>query len=226
MQTVIVTGATSGLGLEIKNYLAKNNFEVISISRRKVDSDSHYSCDISNFAGLREIYQDLQKKGQRVYGLINCAGIASMNLALTTPETITQKILTVNLQGTIFCNQVFTPLLIRNGGGRIINFSTIAVQLGLAGESIYIASKAGVEGFSRAFAREVANFGITVNCIAPGPIKTNLLRGISDEQIEKIVSQQIIKRTMSENDVSKMVDLLLSDSSANITGQVLHLGGV
>ena len=149
-----------------------------------------------------------------------------MNLALTTPETITQKILTVNLQGTIFCNQVFTPLLIRNGGGRIINFSTIAVHLGLARDSIYIASKAGVEGFSRAFAREVANFGITVNCIAPGPIKTNLLRGISDEQIEKIVSQQIIKRTMSENDVSKMVDLLLSDSSANITGQVLHLGGV
>ena len=160
MQTVIVTGATSGLGLEIKNYLAKNNFEVISISRRKFDSDSHYSCDISNFAGLREIYQDLQKKGQRVYGLINCAGIASMNLALTTPETITQKILTVNLQGTIFCNQVFTPLLIRNGGGRIINFSTIAVQLGLAGESIYVASKAGVEGFSRAFAERWLTSGL------------------------------------------------------------------
>ena len=72
----------------------------------------------------------------------------------------------------------------------------------------------------------MANFGITLNCIEPGQFKTNLLRGISDEQIEKIVSQQIIKRTMSENDVSKMVDLLLSDSSANITGQVLHLGGV
>ena len=187
MQSVIIIGATSGLGLEISNDLQASGFKVISISRRHMDLPDHYSCDIRNFKSMRMIYSELLKKEEKIYALINCAGIASMNLAITTPDSVTEKILAVNLQGTIFANQIFAPLLIRNGEGRIINFSTIAVRLGLAGESIYVASKAGVEGFSRSFANEVAKFGITVNCIAPGPIRTNLLKGISDVQIKNIV---------------------------------------
>ena len=91
-----------------------------------------------------------------------------MNLAVTTPPSMTQKLIQTNLAGTIHCCQLFAPLMIRKKAGSIINFSTIAVTLGLKGESIYAASKAGVEGFSRAFAREMADFDIRVNCIAPG----------------------------------------------------------
>ena len=84
--------------------------------------------------------------------------------------------------------------MLRQKYGSFINFSTIAVALALKGESVYVASKAGVEAFSRSFAREMSDFNIRVNCIAPGPIKTDLLRGITDTQIEKITSQQIIQK--------------------------------
>jgi 3-oxoacyl-[acyl-carrier protein] reductase len=157
--------------------------------------------------------------------VINAAGIASMNLAVTTPPSMTQKLIQTNLVGTIHCCQLFAPLMIRRKAGSIINFSTIAVALGLKGESIYAASKAGVEGFSRAFAREMADFDIRVNCVAPGPIKTDLLKGVSDEQIEAIVSQQIMPKIFQPGDVCDLCEFLLSPQSKSVSGQVLHVGG-
>ena len=115
--------------------------------------------------------------------------------------------------------------MLRNKAGSIINFSTIAVALGLKGESIYAASKAGVEGFTRAFAREMADFNVNVNCIAPGPINTNLLKGITSTQIKKIVSQQIIPKQFTADTVSDLVELLLDERSQSLSGQVLHVGG-
>ena len=123
-------------------------------------------------------------------------------------------------------NQVFSPLIIKgNKGGRIINFSTIAVSIGLKGESIYCASKAGVETFSRIFANELSTFKITVNCIAPGPIRTNLLKGVNDQQIKAIVERQIIKKEMKSENVIEIIRLILDKNSINLTGQVFHLGG-
>ena len=106
-----------------------------------------------------------------------------------------------------------------------MNFSTIAVSLGLKGESVYAASKAGVEGFTRSFAREMADFNINVNCIAPGPIDTSLLKGITTNQINKIVSQQIIPKQFSPDAICDLVELLLDDRSNSLSGQVLHVGG-
>jgi 3-oxoacyl-[acyl-carrier protein] reductase len=116
--------------------------------------------------------------------------------------------------------------MIRAKAGAIINFSTIAVPLGLKGESVYVASKAGVEGFSRTFAREVSAFGINVNCIAPGPIDTELLKGISEEQKAEIVSRQVIQKNYSPDAVSDLVEILLDSRSSALSGQVLHVGGV
>lgn len=148
-----------------------------------------------------------------------------MNLALTTSEGAVQRIVQTNLVGTIYCCQMFAPLLIRERRGLIVNFSTIAVALALKGESVYAASKAGVESFSRVFAREVADFNIRVNCIAPGPIRTDMLRGISDEQIEAIVAQQVISRAFEKADVCDLVELLMDEKSASISGQILRVGG-
>jgi 3-oxoacyl-[acyl-carrier protein] reductase len=116
--------------------------------------------------------------------------------------------------------------MLRNKTGTIINFSTIAVALGLKGESIYAASKAGVEGFTRSFAREMTDFNINVNCIAPGPIDTDLLKGISVAQIKKIVSQQIIPKQFTPDSISDLVELLLDKRSNSLSGQILHVGGV
>ena len=189
---IIVTGGTSGIGYEITRSLRAEGENVVTLSRRELPEDkNHISCDLTDYSSLKKAYKLISSRNENVYALINCAGIASMNLALTTPPEVTKKIINTNLIGTIFSNQIFSPLIIKaNKGGRIINFSTIAVSIGLKGESIYCASKAGVETFSRVFANELSAFEITVNCIAPGPIRTNLLKGVSDQQIKAIIDNK------------------------------------
>ena len=222
---IIVTGGSSGLGKFIAQSLENDNHKVIRISRRSSNFENHLNCDIRNYEDLRKTYKKIKDLGEPVFALINCAGIASMNLALTTPKNVIENIINTNLIGTIYTNQVFAPLIIRSGKGRIINFSTIAVSIALEGESVYSASKAGVECFSKVFAKELANFRITVNCIAPGPIRTNLIRGINEVQIKNILKNQIIKKEFNHQDVFDIVKLILSPDSSSLTGMVFPVGG-
>ncbi|MFL2938853.1 MAG: SDR family NAD(P)-dependent oxidoreductase [Opitutales bacterium] len=223
---IIVTGASRGLGRAVADRLISSGREVLSLSRTSegAPGDS-VTCDVSDYEAVKAVAQSLRKEKPEIEGLVNAAGIASMNLAVTTPPSMTQKLIQTNLAGTIHCCQLFAPLMIRKKAGSMINFSTIAVALGLKGESIYAASKAGVEGFSRAFAREMADFDIRVNCIAPGPIKTDLLKGVSDEQIDAIVAQQILPKLFLPDDVADLCEFLLSPQSQSLSGQVLKVGG-
>ena len=223
---IVVTGSSRGLGLAICERLNSLGVDVFGVSRDISNANfPSISCDVSSYEEVKKVALVIKKEGKKVSGLINAAGIASMNLAVTTPPNISQKILEVNLLGTIFCCQLIAPLMMRNKYGSIINFSTIAVPLGLKGESVYVASKAGIEGFSRSFAREAADFNVRVNCIAPGPINTDLLKGVSSEQIDRIVSQQVIPKQFIPSDVCDLVELLLDDKSASLSGQVLNVGG-
>ncbi|OUU12880.1 MAG: 3-oxoacyl-ACP reductase [Verrucomicrobia bacterium TMED40] len=223
---IIVTGASRGLGRAVAERLIFSGREVLSLSRTSegAPGDS-VTCDVSDYEAVKAVAQSLRKEKREIEGLVNAAGIASMNLAVTTPPSMTQKLIQTNLAGTIHCCQLFAPLMIRKKAGSIINFSTIAVTLGLKGESIYAASKAGVEGFSRAFAREMADFDIRVNCVAPGPIKTDLLKGVSDEQIDAIVAQQILPKLFLPDDIADLCEFLLGPQSQSLSGQVLKVGG-
>ena len=223
---IVVTGASKGLGRAICDRLIEKNIDVFGLARNVEDVPfASMSCDVSSYESVKVVVQHLTKEGFKVTGLVNAAGIASMNLAVTTPQSVAQKIINTNLLGTIYCCQLVAPLMLRNKQGSIINFSTIAVALGLKGESIYAASKAGVEGFTRSFAREMADFNVKVNCIAPGPIDTSLLKGITAEQINKIVSQQIIPKQFKPDAVADLVELLIDSRSDSLSGQVLHVGG-
>ena len=223
---IVVTGASKGLGRDICDRLIRNGLEVIGVSR---DSSQlpfeSIDCDVSSLEDVKDLSKFLKGTGRQVSGLVNAAGIASMNLALTTPLETAKRIVETNLLGTIYMCQAIGPLLVRNKGGSIINFSTIAVSLALSGEAVYVASKAGVEGFTRTFAREMAGFYVRANCIAPGPIETGLIKGVSETQINRIVSQQIIPKQFSPSDVSDLVELLLDPRSGSISGQVLNVGG-
>ena len=170
--------------------------------------------------------KEVKRMKKNVTAFINAAGVASMNMAVTTDESTVQKLIQTNLVGTIYCCQLFAPIMLRQKQGSFINFSTIAVALALKGESVYAASKAGVESFSRTFAREMADFNVRVNCIAPGPIRTDLLRGITDTQIEKITSQQVIQKQFQKSNVCDLVELLLDEKASSLSGQVLNVGGV
>jgi 3-oxoacyl-[acyl-carrier protein] reductase len=223
---ILVTGASKGLGRALCDRLISKGTAVFGLART-VDGLPFPSmaCDVSSYEEVKAVARRLKKEGAKVDGLVNAAGIASMNLAVTTPPEVSLKIIHTNLLGTIYCCQLIAPLMLRNKSGAIINFSTIAVALGLKGESIYAASKAGVEGFTRSFAREMADFGVNVNCIAPGPIDTDLLKGVTSAQIAKIVDQQIIPRQFTPEAVSDLVELLLDERSRSLSGQVLHVGG-
>jgi len=224
---IVVTGASKGLGRAICDRLIEKNFDVFGLARNVEDIPfPALSCDVSSYESVKKIVRKLKEDHAKVTGLINAAGVASMNLALTTPQSVAQKIININLLGTIYTCQLFAPLMVRNKKGSIINFSTIAVALGLKGESIYVASKAGIEGFTRSFAREMADFNIKVNCIAPGPVDTNLLKGVTLEQINRIVSQQIIPQQFQPEAVADLVELLIDKRSDSLSGQVLHVGGV
>ena len=224
---IIVTGASKGLGRAICDRLISKKIDVFGIARNieSVPFPS-MSCDVSSYNDVKAVVKKIKKDNVKVSALINAAGIDVMNLAVITPQDTSQKIIHTNLLGTIYCCQQFGVLMLRNKSGSIINFSSIAVSLGIKGESIYAASKAGVEGFTRSFSREMADFNINVNCIAPGPINTELLQGISWAQKEKIISQQIIPKQFSPNDVSDLVEILFDSRSHSLSGRVLHVGGV
>jgi 3-oxoacyl-[acyl-carrier protein] reductase len=224
---IIVTGASKGLGEAISKHLTENGEEVIGLSRSVGSLDIRYLyCDVSDYKSVKDASKEIKKTKQPLKAVINAAGIASMNMAVTTDESTVQKLISTNLMGTIYCCQLFAPLMLRRKFGNFINFSTIAVAIALKGESIYAASKAGVESFSRTFAREMSDFNVRVNCIAPGPIRTDLLRGISDSQIKKITDQQVITKQFNKSDVCNLVDLLLDEKASSLSGLVLNVGGV
>jgi 3-oxoacyl-[acyl-carrier protein] reductase len=224
---IIVTGASRGIGLAISKRLKDRGGEVLGLSRNTtVQEFETRSLDVSDFKACKNLSEEIRISGKKITAIINSAGIASMNLALLANPLTSVKLVNVNFLGTINSCQTFAPLLIRNGGGSLINFSTIAAAIHLEGESIYAATKAAVENYSKTLAKEVSTFNIRVNCIAPGPIQTELLRGISEDQIDKIVAAQIIKKKFHQEDVVDIVETLLSPKTKSLTGQVFHVGGV
>ena len=224
---IIVTGASRGLGHAIASRLTDRGEEVIGLARNISGLEiGAIECDVSDYDSVKRVSKDVKRMKKPVRAFINAAGVASMNMAVTTDEATVQKLIQTNLVGTIYCCQLFAPIMLRQKQGSFINFSTIAVALALKGESVYAASKAGVESFSRSFAREMADFNVRVNCIAPGPIRTDLLRGITDTQIQNITSQQVIPKLFQKSDVCDLVELLLDEKAASLSGQVLNIGGV
>jgi len=224
---IIVTGASRGLGKAITERLTKKGEKVVGLSRSVDGLDiESIECDVSDYLSVKSAARKVKQMKTSVKAFINAAGVASMNMAVTTDESTVQKLIQTNLVGTIYCCQLFAPIMLRQKYGSFINFSTIAVALALKGESVYAASKAGVEVFSRTFAREMADFNVRVNCIAPGPIQTDLLRGITDAQIKKITSQQVIPKQFQKSDVCDLVELLIDEKASSLSGQVLSVGGV
>lgn len=223
---IVVTGASRGLGRAVAERLVEHGHEVTGLARQTSDAQfPMIACDVGDHDAVMAARKRVVSMGKPVSALVACAGVASMNLAVMTPASTVQRIVQTNLIGTIVTCQAFAPLIIRSGGGAIVTFSTIAVALGLKGESVYAASKAGVEAFTRVFAREMSAHGVRVNCIAPGPIATDLLRGVPADAVAEVVGRQVIQAQFTPAAVADLVELLLDPRASSLAGIVLPIGG-
>jgi 3-oxoacyl-[acyl-carrier protein] reductase len=227
---IIITGTRKGIGYYLANEYLQNGDIVYGCSRRACDiqhENYHHTClDVSDEAQVVSFVRDIYKAHKRIDVLINNAGIASMNHFLLTPYATAQRVFNTNFMGTFLVSREVSKYMVKNKGGRIVNYSTVAVALNLQGELVYSASKAAIEQLTRVLAGEIGQSGVTVNAVGPTPIDTDLIKNVPAEKIQELISHQSIKRLGKYEDVKNVIDFYLSPASDFITGQVVYLGGI
>lgn len=226
----LITGTRKGIGLALAQYYVRRGHRVIGCSRQGVDwtaeGYTHYPLDVADEVSVKGLFADIRRTCGRLDHLINNAAVAAMNHSLLTPLSTVESVLSTNVTGTfLFCREA-AKLMKRQGQGRIVNFTTVAVPLRLEGEAVYTASKAAVLSLTQVLARELATFGITVNSIGPTPVRTDLIRAVPEEKLRRLLQRQAIVRLATINDITNVIDFYLRDESGFITGQNLFLGGV
>lgn len=226
----MITGTRKGIGKFLVEHYVRQGHLVIGCSREAVDWSldgyCHYACDVADEPAVKKMFSETRRRYGRLDNLINNAGIASMNHMLLTPVGTVEKILRTNVVGTfLFCREA-ARLMQKNHYGRIVNFSTVATPLKLEGEAIYAASKAAIVSLTEVLARELADVGITVNAVGPTPVKTDLIRSVPQEKMDRLIARQAIRRYGTFEDIANVIDFYLRKESDFITGQNLFLGGV
>jgi 3-oxoacyl-[acyl-carrier protein] reductase len=225
----LITGTSRGLGAALARHYLGRGHRVVGCSRQADpglgEGYTHFTVDVADEDAVRGMFAEVRQSLGRLDHLVNNAGVAAMNHALTTPMSTVMKVLETNVAGTFLCCREGARLMRKNRYGRIVNLSSVAVPLRLEGESIYAASKAAVESLTAVLARELAPFGITVNAVGPVPIETDLIRGVPAEKIDALVARQAIPRRGEWTDLANVTDFFLSEASGMVTGQTLYLGG-
>lgn len=230
-EVILITGSSRSIGRYLVEYFAKKGFQVIGCSRSPVDYEfenyKHFCLDVSDETKVKQMFSEVRKTYNRLDILINNAGIMSANYALLTPLQTVKNILDANFIGTfLFCREA-VKLMQKNQYGRIINISSIAVQLVLAGSSIYSASKAAVEQFSKVLAKEVAPYNITVNILGLSLVgNSGMAKDMSERAIKQTLEHTASKSQLDFDDIIHAVDFFISPKSSTVTGQILHLSGL
>ncbi len=238
---VVVTGGSRGLGAAIVAALLDDGYRVSSCSRRRTKKVEQWlashperffwqECAVGEAEEVdRFIAAAAEWAGpDGLYGLVNNAGIAQAGILATFPHVETERIVRVNLLGAIQAARAVSRLLLdSSAGGRIINISSIIGTRGYNGMAAYSASKAGLDGLTRALARELGRRRITVNSVSPGYVSTDMSATLSPSQLAQIVNRTPLGRLASEEDIAGVVRFLLSDAAAMVTGQnILVDGGI
>lgn len=238
-KNAVVTGATRGIGREIAFTLAKNGANVAINYRtlneeveRLIEELKSYGtnivavkCDISDEEEVKNFIAESKKQLGSIDILINNAGITKDGLLMRMKEKDFNDVLEVNLKGTFITTREAASIMMKQRHGKIINISSVVGVVGNAGQCNYAASKAGVIGFSKSVARELATRNITVNVVAPGFINTDMT-GVLPEKVKESMLQGIpLKRIGEPKDIANAVLFLASDLSNYITGQVINVDG-
>jgi 3-oxoacyl-[acyl-carrier protein] reductase len=236
MRNVIVTGGSRGLGLGIARKLTGAGYRVIALARKEnpelqtaiqeaelVNPGSFHFVpfDLVALEAIPELIKSLRKSHGPIYGLVNNAGMSFDGSLAMMPTSQIEQLVRVNTLSPMVLTKSVVRSMMADGGGRIVNLSSITAFTGYSGLSVYSATKASLLGFSRSLAREVGRMGINVNSVAPGFIDTDMTQGMKDEQRQQIERRSALKRLADLDDVANAVEFLLSDKAKNITGTVL-----
>lgn len=239
LEVVIVTGGARGLGLGIVEALLDHGYAIAACSRKpnpRVEELARQTperflwraCQIGVVAEEEAFFDSVAGwLGERtLYGLVNNAGVAGEGVLATYPVVDIERILEVNLLGALRLSRLFLRMMLsRNWSGRLINITSIIGSRGYTGLASYAASKAGLDGATRALAREVGRRAITVNSVAPGYLETEMSASLGGAQRQQIVRRTPLGRLGTVADVVPLVRFLLSEDARFITGQTLIVDG-
>ena len=238
-KTAIVTGSAKGIGKGIATEFAKQGATVVinycgskeaalkTVEEIKAFGGKAipYQADISDYEMSKKMMDDIIKEYGAIDILVNNAGITRDNLILRMSESEFDDVIRTNLKGTFNCIKHVTKYMLKNKSGKIINISSISGVNGIAGQANYSASKAGIIGLTKSFAKEMSSKGININAIAPGFIETDMTKVLNDKYVEEIVNTIPSKRVGRPEDIAKAALFLASDMSDYITGQTLMVDG-
>lgn len=238
-RTVVVTGGSRGIGRAVClafagpdsriyfNYSSAGD-AAAETRERIVDQGGHATgrqVDVASEAEVSDFFKQILDETGRIDVLVNNAGITRDGLLVRMKEKDWDDVLDINLKGAFICTKMASKTMIKQRQGRIINISSVVGATGNPGQANYVASKAGIIGFTKAVAQELAPRGITVNAVAPGFIETDMTASLADKARDAMIAKIPLGRAGLPEDVVGAVLFLASESSAYITGQVIHVSG-
>lgn len=232
-KVVIVTGASRGIGREIAIELAKEDYIVIANYNK---SEEHaqklkqensnieiYKADVSKREEVRKMIEFVMNKYKKIDVLVNNAGISESSLFIDATDSIWKKIMDNNLYSAYCVTQETLPVMLHRKQGCIINISSVWGMVGGACETIYSIAKAGMDGMTKALAKELGPSNIRVNSIAPGIIDTDMNKNLTKEEIDRIKEEIPLERIGKTSDIAKCVEWLIKDEYT--TGQIISING-
>ena len=237
-KVAVITGAGRGIGRAIALQLARQGASLVcwDIDRQKVaetvgeaenmaTSALSQCVDVTDLDGVTAAVEDILGRFDRIDILVNNAGITGDNLLARMSAEEWDRVLDVNLKGTFHCTKAVVRQMMKQRGGRIVNIASVVGLMGNPGQANYCASKAGVIGFTKALAKELASRGITVNAVAPGFIDTEMTKKLSQQGKEAFLQAIPLRRFGTPEDVAMVVSFLVSEDAGYVTGQVINVDG-
>jgi 3-oxoacyl-[acyl-carrier protein] reductase len=236
MRNVIVTGGSRGLGLGIARKLIESGFRAIVIARKQgaeltaaqLEVERTHPgrlefipFDLAQLESIPELVKKLRKEFGPIYGLVNNAGMSLDGILALTSTSQIEQVVRLNTISPMVLTKHVVRFMMADGGGRIVNISSIIASTGYSGLSVYAATKASLLGFTRSLAREVGRAGVNVNAVAPGFVATEMTHSLSEENRQQIARRSALKRMVDVEDIANSVDFLMGEGSRNITGTVM-----
>lgn len=227
-ELIVVTGCSKGLGLSICKHLSSAGYSVLGVARSLSDdykalmnnNEQVYfeQFDLAYIEGLYELSRKIQKEYGEVYGLVNNAALGTDGVLTTMHEKDIATLINVNVTSPITFTKYISRSFLKQRRGRVINVSSIIASTGYSGLSVYAATKAALNGFTRSLARELGKLGVTVNSVSPGYMETEMTQGLAGDRLNSIMRRSALRKLPKTDDVAQMIEYLLSDKADNITG--------